>query len=99
MLGFSNLISILASGTGASAVDPLYNAISLIGPYALGVVIALGAIYGVIVGYRFAKAKDTEERAKMQKILVNGCIGFFAIIVLIGILYAIRGPLSRWMNS
>ncbi len=102
MLGnfFNNAMKLLGSGAQAdSSLDPLYKAITLIGPYALSVVAALGLIYGVIVGVKFAKAETTDERAKMQKILINGIIGFVAVLVLIGVLYAIRGPLVVWMNS
>ena len=99
-----NLINVLAAdlgqGTqGANAVDPLYNAITVIGPYALSVVVALGLIYGVIVGVKYAKAEKAEDRAVLHKVLINGVIGFVAVIILLGILYAIRGPLVRWMNS
>lgn len=96
----SNFVNVLASGTqGANAVDPLYDAISTIGPYAIGVVLVLGIIYGIIIGVKFAKAEDAKERAALQKVLVNGIIGFVAVVVLLGILYAIRGPLVTWMNS
>lgn len=94
-----NMISLLASNSASNAVDPLYNAISLIGPYAMSVVLALGLIYGVIVGVRFAKAEKSEDRAALQKVLVNGVIGFVAVFILILILYAIREPLTRWMNG
>ena len=89
---FSKALSILAEGTeAANAVDPLYNAITLIGPYAMGIVAALGLIYGVIVGVRFARAEDPSARAALQKVLINGVIGFVAVLI--------RGPLVEWMNS
>lgn len=101
MTAAMNLLNILAASgdQAANAVDPLYDAISTIGPYALGVVTLLGLIYGVIVGVRFARAEDTKERAALQKVLVNGVIGFVAVIILLGILYGIRGPLVKWMNG
>ena len=50
----SGFINLIADGTQAdAAVDPLYKAISTIGPYAMGVVLALGLIYGIILGYNF----------------------------------------------
>lgn len=99
-MGISNFVNILASGTqGANAVDPLYDAITTIGPYAISVVLVLGIIYGVILGVRFAKAEKPEDRATLQKVLINGIIGFLSVVVLLGILYAIRGPLVTWMNS
>ena len=90
----------LANQTGGEqAVSPLYNAISTLGPYAMGIVLILGIIYGIIMGVKFAKAEKSEERAAIQKALVNGIIGFVAMLVLIVILYAIRGPIVDFMNS
>ena len=96
-VNFSNFINLL--GAASDAVDPLYKAVTLIGPYALGIVLTLGIIYGVIVGVKFAEAEGKEERAKLQKVLVNGVIGFVAVLILLAVLYAIREPLVRWMNS
>ncbi len=96
----SNYINLLASSSQAeSATTPLYDAISTIGPYAIGVVLVLGLIYGVIIGVKFAKAEDSKERATLQKALINGIIGFITILILVVILYAIREPLNKWMMS
>ena len=98
----SNVISVLCSGGGTGgkqAVDPLYDAISTLGPYAIGVVLLLGVIYGIIMGVKYAKAEDSKERAALQKALVNGGIGFLAVLVLVVIVYAIREPLVEYMNS
>lgn len=97
-----NMISLLGAGAGtqgAAAVDPIYNAISTIGPYAMGVVLALGLIYAVILGYKFTQAEGSDEKKTLQKALINGIIGFVTVFILIAILYAIRGPLVDWMNS
>lgn len=91
---------LVCAGTqGANAVDPLYDAISTIGPYAMGVVLALGLIYAIIFGVKFAKAEDSAQKATLQKALVNGIIGFVTVFILIAILYAIREPLVDWMNT
>ena len=96
----SNVLNILGAGTGGDqAVDPLYEAISTIGPYAIGVICILGILYGIILGVKFAKSEDSKERAALQKALVNGVVGFLAILVLVVIVYAIRGPLVDYMNS
>jgi len=95
-----NMISILGAGTQAdNAVDPLYDAITTIGPYAMGVVLLLTIIYGIILGVKYAKAEESKERAALQKALINGIIGFLSVLVLLAILFAIREPLVDWMNS
>ena len=87
----SQLLFLLsASGDINSPSSPIYNAITLIGPYALGVITLLCMIYGIILGVKFAKAEDAEGRKKLQKTLINFAIGAISIYVLIIILYAIR---------
>ena len=86
-----SLIYLLTSSADQnSPASPIYNAITLIGPYALGVITLLCMIYGIMLGVKFAKAEDKEARVKLQKTLINFAIGAISIYVLIGILYAIR---------
>ena len=83
---------------GEQVVDPLYQAIGVIGPVMMGIVALLGVIYGIIMGTKYAQASKSEDKAALQKALVNGVIGFIAIFVLVAILYAIREPLVKWMG-
>ncbi|MBQ7467134.1 MAG: hypothetical protein IJS74_03585 [Clostridia bacterium] len=97
-MGFMNFINLISSDA-EGVVDPLYKAIDTIGPYAISIVTLLGVLYGIIIGVKFAKAEEKEERAKLQKVLVNGVIGAVTVLILLVVLYAIREPLVRWMNS
>ena len=92
-----NGLSLLADGD--STIDPLYEAITTIGPYALGLVLALGLIYSIFLGVKMSKAENAEEMNNAKKQLINGIIGFVAIFVLLAILYAIREPLIDWANN
>ena len=86
------ILNLLLSATGDtnSPTSPIYNAITLIGPYALGVVAMLTMIYGIVLGVKFAKAEDKEQRKALQKTLINFLIGAISIFILLAILYAIR---------
>lgn len=97
--GFSNVFRLLGKSDAESSLDPIYQALSTIGPYAIAVVLICTILYGIIFGVKFAKAEGNEDKAKLQKALINGLIGFITVLILIIILYAIRGPLSEWMNS
>lgn len=97
--GFSNVLKLLGASDAESSLDPIYQALSTIGPYAIAVILVCTVLYGVIFGVKFAKAESNEDKAKLQKALINGLIGFITVAVLIVILYAIRGPLAEWMNS
>lgn len=94
-----NLISLLAENNAESAINPLYEAITTMGPYAIGIVGALGLIYAIVLGVKFSKAQGQEEVTAAKKQLVNAIIGVITILVLLSILYAIREPLIQWANS
>ena len=75
---------------GESPASPIYEAITLIGPYALGVITLLVMIYGIVLGVKFAKAEDKEQRKKLQQTLINFIIGAVSIYILLALLYVIR---------
>jgi len=95
---FQNILSLLGESADAS-VDPIYQAVETIGPYAIGVVGALGLIYSIILGVKMAKAEGSQEMEAAKKQLINAIIGVVAIVVLLSILFAIREPLIEWANS
>ena len=84
---------------GDDVVSPLYDGITLIGPYAISVCLVLSIFWGIFLGVKYAKADDPGEKENLHKILVNFCIGAFAVLVLIGIVYAIREPLVRFIDG
>ena len=89
-MNFLNLLLTASGGDTTSPTSPIYNAITLIGPYALGVVTMLCMIYGIVLGVKFARAEDKEQRKALQKTMINFAIGAISIYILIAVLYAIR---------
>ena len=79
-----------------SPVVDLIN--SLLGP-AIAIVGALGAVYCVILGVKFAKAEEPQEREKAKSHLKNAIIGFVLIFVLMVVLKAAIGPLTKWATG
>ena len=101
MVEYLNSLSLLnlMAATGSDVTDPLYEGISLVGPYAISVVLVLSLFYGVFLGVKYAKCEDASQKANMQKTLVNFVIGAVTILILLCVLYAIRKPLTDWINS
>jgi len=91
--------SLILASSGEGVLNPLYEGIIMIGPYAMGVVAALSLFYGVFLAVRYAKSQSEDERANAQKTLINFIIGAGVVIVLIAVLMAIRGPLADFINS
>lgn len=97
-----NLFSFFKSfmlATGEDVVSPLYAGITLIGPYAISICLVLSIFWGVFLGVKYAKAEDAGQKENLHKVLVNFCIGAITVLVLICIIYAIRGPLAEFIDA
>ena len=106
MIAVSCMATAALSGTafakGANldgAVKPIVALInSMMGP-ALALVGAIGSLYCVLLGVKFAKAEEPQEREKAKSHLKNAIIGFVLIFVLILALNLSRNPLIAWVES
>ena len=83
----------------ASVVAPIVSLLnSLMGPL-LALVGALGALYCVVLGVKFAKAEEPQEREKAKGALKNAIIGFVLIFVLILALNLLMPVMIDWVNA
>ena len=82
--------------TVVSPVIALLN--SLLGPI-LGLVGAVGTLYCVLLGVKFAKAEEPQEREKAKAHLKNAIIGFVLIFVLIVALKLGMKAMTDWLVS
>jgi len=82
---------------GLSSVSkPIVDLInSLIGP-ALAIVGALGTLFCIILGVKYAKAEEPQDREKAKSHLKNAIIGFVLIFVLILALRILMPNLEKW---
>ena len=71
---------------------------SLLGPI-LGLVGAVGTLYCVLLGVKFAKAEEPQEREKAKAHLKNAIIGFVLIFVLIVALKVGMKAMTDWLVS
>ena len=77
-----------AQGLLASVLNPL-----------LTVVGAAGAIYCVILGAKYAKAEEPQDREKAKKALQNAIVGFVLIFILLAALKVGLPALETWYNG
>ncbi len=83
----------------AEVVTPIVSLLnSIMGPL-LAIVGALGALYCVILGVKFAKAEEPQEREKAKGALKNAVIGFVLIFVLILALNLLMPIMIKWVNE
>ena len=92
-------LSLLCSEAGEEVISPIYDGITLVGPYAIGVCLVLSLFWGVFLGVKYAKADDAAEKENLHKVLVNFVIGAISVLILIAIIYAIRGPIASFIDG
>ena len=71
---------------------------SLLGPM-LGIVGAAGSVFCIILGVKFAKAEEPQDREKAKQHLKNALIGFVLIFVMILALNILMPRLIDWTNE
>ena len=71
---------------------------SLVTPMLL-VVTALGALYCILLGVKFAKAEEPQEHEKAKNHLKNAIIGYILIFVLMLVLRLATPLLVDWVND
>lgn len=90
----------LAAGSAYdSVVNPIISLLNaLLGPI-LGLVGAVGTLYCVLLGVKFAKAEEPQEREKAKGHLKNAIIGFVLIFVLIVGLKVGMDAMVKWLGT
>ena len=91
-----------ASATGAnfdSITNPIVELInSLLGP-ALAIVGAIGSLYCILLGVKYAKAEEPQDREKAKGHLKSAIIGFVLIFVLMLALKLAMPILQNWVAN
>ena len=83
------------SGVAAPIVGLLNNIMTPL----LAVVGAAGSLYCVVLGVKFAKAGEPQEREKAKTALKNAIIGFVLIFILILALNIMMPEMVKWVNN
>ncbi len=94
---------LLATSAFATDYDKVVNPIisllnNLLGPM-LGIVGAIGTLYCVLLGVKFAKAEEPQDREKARTHLKNAIIGFVLIFVLIVMLRIGTTVMLNWVKT
>jgi len=79
----SLLAASINSSTLSKIVAPAMDVCDAILPVLIGIVGAVGLIYCIVLGVRYAKAVDPQEHEKAKGGLKNAIIGFVLVFVLL----------------
>ncbi len=82
-----------------SVVAPIVNLLRAILKPMLAIVGAAGALYCVVLGVKYAKAEEPQDREKAKGALKNAIIGFVLIFVLILALTLLMPIMEKWVEN
>ncbi len=73
----------ISSNNLNEVVQPIISLINTAIPVLLSLVGAVGLIWSIVLGVKYAKAEDPQEHEKAKKALINAVVGFILIFVLL----------------
>ena len=82
-----------------SIIQPVLQLCDALVPIMLAVVGAVGALWCILLGVKYAKADDPQEHEKAKKGLVNAIVGFVLIFVLLIMLKIGTNVLTGWWDG
>ena len=80
-------------------IQPVLDLCDTLVPVMLTVVGAVGALWCILLGVKYAKADDPQEHEKAKKGLVNAIVGFVLIFVLLIMLKIGISVLTEWWDG
>ena len=94
-----NFILAVSEKDISKIVSPLLEVLGVIVPVLLGVVGAVGAIWVIFLGVKYARAEDPQEHDKAKASLKNAIIGFVLIFVLLIALKVAVDLFTSWYRD
>lgn len=83
----------------ANVIAPIVSLInSLVAPL-LAIVTAVGSVYCILLGVKYARAEEPQDREKAKQHLKGAIIGFGLIFILLVALNLLKDPMLAWVNS
>lgn len=80
-------------------VQPVVELLESLMTPLLAIVGAAGALYCVILGVKYAKAEEPQDREKAKGALKNAIIGYVLIFVLLVVLKLATPALTAWVQN
>ena len=80
-------------------IDPVLTLCNSLVPIMLAVVSAVGALWCILLGVKYAKADDPQEHEKAKKGLINAVVGFVLIFVLLIMLNIGTPVFTDWWSQ
>ena len=80
-------------------VTPVVDLIKSLLTPVVSLIVAVGMVYCVILGVKYAKCEEPQEREKAKGHLKNAVIGFILIFVLMILLIVLTPAMQGWVDD
>lgn len=82
-----------------TVVEPIIQLInSFVGPL-IAIVAAVGGVYCILLGVKYARAEEPQDREKAKQHLKGAIIGFLLIFILLVALSLLKEPMLQWVSQ
>ena len=95
----NGIITFISQQELETIVKPLTDVLKILVPVLLGVVGAVGAIWVIFLGVKFARAEEPQDHEKAKNNLKNAIIGYVLIFVLLLALQIATTVFTYWLAS
>ena len=89
----------MLDGQIKTIIQPVLDLCNSLVPILLLVVGAVGALWCILLGVKYARADDPQEHEKAKKGLVNAIVGFVLIFILLIMLNIGTSVLTEWWDG
>lgn len=96
---FSPIIYAMSEKDLSKIVKPLLEVLNVVVPVLLSVVGAVGAIWVIFLGVKYARAEEPQEHDKARNNLKHAIIGFVLIFVLLVALQIALTVFTNWYKT
>lgn len=96
---FNTLLLAMSQSELQKIVNPIIDVCKVLVPVLLSVVGALGLIYCIFLGVKYARADEPQEHDKAKKALKNAIVGFVLIFVLLVMLQVGMTVFTDWWSN
>ena len=96
---FNPIILAMSEKDLSQVVKPLLEVLGVVVPVLLSVVGALGAVWVIFLGVKYAKAEEPQEHEKARQNLKHAIIGFVLIFVLLVALQIALNLFTNWYKT
>ena len=93
------LSAAIAANPFETMTAPIIDLLNMVLGPALAIVGALGAIFCILLGVKYAKAEEPQDREKAKHSLKNAIIGFVLIFILLVALKIGLPAMQEWATS